>query len=615
MSSYRAFRLSHLYPGRPHLRRPALLGLTAALGLSAALAAMGPGQYALAADPAADCAVAYPISELSEGDAVNGLTVTRGTTPSAFTGEVIGVLENGIAPGLDMVLMNLESPEIDRVGGIWQGMSGSPVYAADGRLIGAVAYGLAYGSTPVAGITPFEDMDEYLPGARPAGRAELDPAMARKVARNGDVTARQAGEGLRQLPMPLGVAGVGANRVKSTADRPYLDRDAYALGRTTSAAAGPETIVAGGNIGASLSYGDITLAGVGTATSVCGGRVVGFGHPMIFGGETSLGLHPASALVIQEDPLGVPFKVANIGDPAGTITDDRLTGISGVFGPIPSSTTVASTVTKGSKSRTGTTEVNVVDATAEATFYQLLANHDRVIDGQGPGSEVQSTTINGTDEKGAAYSITLANRYTSRTGTVINSSYPVADLVYSLTSLAGVSVDSVTATATATSDASEYRIVQIQQRRAGAWKKLNGRNPGTIKARKKLKLRYVLRSSAGTRTVRDTYRIPKQAAGSRLKVRVNGGNQGDEFFFFEDFGGRTNTVARIKKNTESATRNDEISTTLFTAGQGGGPEGFGFEFFRGGAQKPFEGIDRERTKGPLDRVVGGRLQSRIKVIG
>jgi hypothetical protein len=36
-------------------------------------------------------------------------------------------------------------------------MSGSPVYAADGRLIGAVAYGLA-GASTIAGITPAADM-------------------------------------------------------------------------------------------------------------------------------------------------------------------------------------------------------------------------------------------------------------------------------------------------------------------------------------------------------------------------------------------------------------------------------------------------------------------------
>ena len=61
-------------------------------------------------------------------------------------------------------------------------------------------------------------------------------------------------------------------------------------------AAGPETVVAGGNLAASLSYGDITQGGVGTVTAICNGRVVGFGHPMTFLGKTTLTLHPADAL-------------------------------------------------------------------------------------------------------------------------------------------------------------------------------------------------------------------------------------------------------------------------------------------------------------------------------
>ena len=60
-----------------------------------------------------------------------------------------------------MVMMQLTSPEIDSIGGIWEGMSGSPVYAADGSLIGAVAYTLSFGPTPIAGITPWEDMQAH----------------------------------------------------------------------------------------------------------------------------------------------------------------------------------------------------------------------------------------------------------------------------------------------------------------------------------------------------------------------------------------------------------------------------------------------------------------------
>lgn len=102
--------------------------------------------------PAGDCAVAFPVAGLESGDEVSGLTVAKGTTPAPFTGEVLGVLKDGIAPGMDMIIADLTSPDIDRVGSIWAGMSGSPVYAADGRLIGAVSYGLAWGPSPVAGI-------------------------------------------------------------------------------------------------------------------------------------------------------------------------------------------------------------------------------------------------------------------------------------------------------------------------------------------------------------------------------------------------------------------------------------------------------------------------------
>ena len=100
------------------------------------------------------CTAPYPEGKLTKGQTVSGLTVDgvkNATDPVKFTGTVIGVIKDGIAPGLDMIMTRLSSPEIDRVGGIWEGMSGSPVYASDGRLIGAVAYGLALGPSPSPG--------------------------------------------------------------------------------------------------------------------------------------------------------------------------------------------------------------------------------------------------------------------------------------------------------------------------------------------------------------------------------------------------------------------------------------------------------------------------------
>ena len=167
-------------------RRPARSGHRRATGLTASgaagalvlagLVAVGPSATAA---PTPDCAAPFPVADLVSGAPVDGLTVSRGTTPQAFTGEVLGVLSDGIGPDLDMIVAELHSPAIDAAGGIWQGMSGSPVYAEDGRLIGAVAYGLAYGSSPVAGITPYEDMQGYLGAAKAAPEVAVVPAWPR----------------------------------------------------------------------------------------------------------------------------------------------------------------------------------------------------------------------------------------------------------------------------------------------------------------------------------------------------------------------------------------------------------------------------------------------------
>src|SRR4051794_23453729 len=132
------------------------------LAAPTALVQTGAVTAASGAGPNDDCAVATPISSVTAGQDVHGLTVTQGTTPTAFTGKVLGVLKDGVLPGIDLVMARLDSSEIQRVGGIWQGMSGSPVYAQDGTLIGAVAYGFSFGASPVAGITPFAQMQTSL---------------------------------------------------------------------------------------------------------------------------------------------------------------------------------------------------------------------------------------------------------------------------------------------------------------------------------------------------------------------------------------------------------------------------------------------------------------------
>ena len=112
---------------------------------------------------------------------------------------------------------------------------------------------------------------------------EIGARAARMIAQNSDVTAAQADRGFAQLPMPTGVSGVGQRRLEQAAQQASctgMPTATYRMGVAAApgdGAAGPETIVAGGNLAATVSYGDVTQGGVGTATSVCNGKVVGLG--------------------------------------------------------------------------------------------------------------------------------------------------------------------------------------------------------------------------------------------------------------------------------------------------------------------------------------------------
>ncbi|NOV99895.1 SpoIVB peptidase S55 domain-containing protein [Isoptericola chiayiensis] len=541
--------------------------------------------------PTADCAVAHPVSDLVGGAPVHGLTVSRGTTPQPFTGEVLGVLSNGIAPGLDMVVAELSSPAIDAAGGIWQGMSGSPVYAEDGRLIGAVAYGLAWGSSPVAGITPFEDMDDFLGAAVAAPRVEVGPRMAARIAAETDVTRAQAGRGLEQLPMPVGVGGVGLARAEKAArarGSTLVDASSTRIGRSGGAsAAGIDTVTAGGNVAAVLAHGDVTLAGVGSVTSVCGDRVVAFGHPMGFTGRTRLGLAAADAVYVQPDPLGVPFKVANLGELGGTVTDDRLAGIAGTFGPVPAPTTFTSRVAYAGAARTGTTEILHRSAAADVALFGVLGNHDRVVDGVVGGSQTQTWTITGT-HGGESFRLRYADRYRSGSDIGWTGAFDLATVVATLSSSSRTRLDSVRSEITVRDDRRTFKVAKVRQRTGGKWVDVTG---GTAKVRAggTLKLRAVLSGSDGaTRTVRRDVRVPKRLQGERGVVSVVGGNvYQDDFWSVRSFDA---VRTALRKNL----RNDEVELTVSI---GGGKDS----------------LERVRRSDPLPRVVGGQKHVRVKV--
>ncbi len=548
-----------IMPGGRRRLAASLAATMAALGASAVVTT-GPAQSA--PPTPGECDIAYPVAELVPDQQVEGSTVVRGTTPIGFDGTYLGKVKDGIAPGLDMLMfeMDFAADKYDAIG-IWQGMSGSPVYAADGRLVGAVAYGLSQGPSLVAGVTPYEEMGRYMPSTSPilARTVEVSETQARMVARETSVSYAQASGDFEQLPMPLGITGrMSAARMGAVADeRKYIHRQAGTIGAVEADASSASDLVAGGNLGATAAHGDVTAGGIGTVTSVCEGRVVGFGHPMTFLGTTSLSLHPAEAVLIQGDPTGPGFKVANFGAPVGTITDDHLSGISGDIGGLPTTMDVSSTVSYQDRERTGTTAVSIPEANAEMTFYQQLVNHDRVLDGIIGGSELLEWTITGTDAADAPFSLTSSDRFASDSDIAFSSPWEVADIVWVLSALEGVTVDTVTVDAAVDDDSSTWEVVAMQQRRSGTWVNVSRRLPALATAGRTLTLRAVLEGPAGTRTVPLQFAIPARAAGSMGGIEVVGGA------WAESFPGEVNSVDEMTTYVARLTRNDAVEARMF----------------------------------------------------
>ncbi|MDQ3432591.1 MAG: hypothetical protein M3467_10325, partial [Actinomycetota bacterium] len=466
--------------------------LTAAATALVVTGLPAPASSQVTADAAADCPEAMPVSALTAGTPGHGLTVSSGTEPEPFTATVLGVLDDGIAPDLDMILAELDSPALSKAGGVWSGMSGSPVYAQDGRLIGAVSYGLALGPSKVAGITPAADMLALLDrapvaAAEPAEAVRLPAKVRTELVRSGQLTGREADAGLRQLRHPLAISGLADDRLNKAVKRMKLTGvRAYRAGVAASAPSAADTIVPGGNLAAALSYGDLTAAAVGTATAVCGGEILGFGHPFLFSGASTMSAHGADAIFVQDDPTLTPFKVANIGAPIGTVDGDRMAGVHTRLGAVPNGTDVRSLVKAAGRSREGTTTINVDDYVPGISAFHLLANIDRVADRYGEGRSKLHWTIKGERADGTPWQLDRSNRYASQWDVNFESVFELWDQLWTIqdNSAEQVRVTDVDVSAAVDETYRAFRVGKVHLRTPDGWQKLARRSatrvePGT----------------------------------------------------------------------------------------------------------------------------------------
>jgi hypothetical protein len=574
-----------------------------------------------------ECPEVLPAAEVVPGETGYGLTVSRGTTPERFDVEVVGVLENAVAPGIPLLVVEVASPEIDRVGGIWGGMSGSPVYV-DGRLLGAVAYGFSWGPSSLGGVTPAEAMLR-VPGRptlpAPVMPAEIElPSEMRSLAIEDGVARSEAGT-MRPLEIPVRVSGPAGAKldgfVSSFEQRYPGTRVVRGTGGAGWEQDGAEssTIVPGGNLAVSLAIGDYTAVGIGTATYLCGETVLGFGHPLLYDGPTRLGLHGARAIRVVDDAVWGPYKLANAGPLVGTIDQDRLAGVAGRLGSLPVTTAVTSEIVSLDDASTTTGRTDVIHP--HELFWPILVhgwiNYDLLVFDNlyVSGSSEVEWSIEGLREDGSAWQLIRSNRHASQYDLSTESLIEMAmyaDLLGS-NPAEQVRVTSVDHRARA---GTPYQALQI----VGHELKVEGPDGELLDTRHGIELipgttiRIVvpLREFRGeVRTVDVELEVPADAAGYGELVIAGGGSMGMDGFFecfydySEDCGEPpARTFDELLAHLAAQPRNDELVVSLLLYGEdhfSDDEEPSVEELFFDGEQ----GIPTIRTSVQLDQVVSG----------
>ena len=327
-----------------------------------------------------------PYSELTAGMQGTAYTVldTSGEIRS-FPVEILGPMDGG--KGAQRMIMARTSGElIEQVGGVLQGMSGSPVYVGD-RLVGALSAGVKDLSPYTFFITPIEDMTplwsmpdvknqtnivtvdlvkeieerkkaeekrrlrarekEFEKMSREERESEWRDMMAVLRGEQSEQAAEDtSAEAASETPAAEEKAYVFAQGF-NTAGLRYLQDNLPMKGTTLLPLGGfggntnlhtryDAALTGGQAMGVAIVYGDFSVGATGTVTAVDGKNVLGFGHSFMHKGNVNYFMTDADVIgTIAGQSNGM--KIANIGSVIGRINQDRETGVAGTLGTFPTS--------------------------------------------------------------------------------------------------------------------------------------------------------------------------------------------------------------------------------------------------------------------------------------
>ena len=565
---------------------------TVAAGSALLLAVLGgslaaPAHAAPVPDPApVDCPTAYPLTSVDSTTVGQGFTVVSGTEPAPFKVEVLSVLKNGIGAGKDLILVKLSDLPgqhvIDQAGGGFEGISGSPVYV-NGQLLGSVSYGFTAAPSPIAGVTPAAYMTSLFGGAaahhaeRASAGVKLSTAARKHLAAQaGAATPRGSLEPFRN---PLGVSGLSSRRVANLqsrldhADRPF---HVYAAGGSSGSVVGTTPTarpVAGGNFALSVAAGDFDAFAVGTTTLVCGNQAVAWGHGLFNEGPVSYLAHVAdTAAIVKDDTFG-SYKMATLGATAGTVNQDRSTGIRADLTRTPDTTAVTTNIDDADTgaSRTGTTQVSNLNFLSGLLPDIVNAGQDAVFDERGDGVATSAWTIRGTRAGGQPLVVSRSNSWASRYDITEDPAYDLAFAADQIVNndYENVKIDSITFDSTMKTKYHQRHIttmsVSVNGGKFSTAKRLN------VKVGDKLRLHVGLKEyrGIGTKYTTIALTVPKKAKGQVADLSVVGGvdlnNAGDsEDCLFDDdcTASPSGSLNKIISSITSAPRNNTVVAQL-----------------------------------------------------
>ena len=531
-----------------------------------------------------------PIRDLRPGMQGIGKTVIQGDTIEEFNVEILGV-QGSEATGYS-VFVRLYGDLIEKTGGVAQGMSGSPVYV-DGRLVGAVAFGKVFNDPHYCFLTPIGRMLSLLdePKSLPADWLPQGTAL-----QAGGFTEYGLSY-LQEKLAPLGLEAVSA----------------VGVGQGSGKALEP-----GSAVGASILQGDMTLGALGTVTWTDDkGNVLAFGHPFMQRGKSNIFMTKAWVLGVVPN-MQSSYKVGNMGEPIGTFTQDRSSGIGGSQGKLPTTIPLFITVNDTGRGQGVSMRLEVVEderlapAIVEAAVVNALS---KACDRNGGGTARLRFTITGVDSKKQNLSIQRENMFYSSDAILKNVNAELSEAMtilmqnkFEAVQLYGINVEAQLS--------EQVQVAEIQRVQAAAEK---------AQAGEKLAIDVTLKPYRGQEFTRTVYfTVPKDHPGGKLALQVRGGSsmawimellrkQQQEGVPAAKKQEQRRTLADYVKSVNKADKNNEIIVDIATGQQqmNANPN----------AQIPDAGLagmlagSPFKQKYPFDFIVDGEGEVSVEVVG